>query len=166
MRGTDALKGAARRRWGLGVPARPRRRGDGDRHRGRVAGDGAPEDLEGRWRIGQGTPARPSKGEGYSVGVGPAARGSRPMAKRRDVWSLKIMAWEGHEVESAALAAELIAGPCATLVIDPMMGLVLHADNGGPMTGSTMVATVERLRLLPPFSRPSVHNDTPPPPPR
>ena len=84
------------------------------------------------------------------------------MAKRRDVWSLKIMAWEGHEVESAALAAELIAGPCATLGIDPMMGLVLHADNGGPMTGSTMVATVERLGLLPPFSRPSVNDDTPP----
>ena len=77
-----------------------------------------------------------------------------------DVWSRKIMAWEVHEAESAELASELIAGPCAALGIDPT-GLVLHSDNGGPMKGSTMVATLERLGILPSFSRPSVSDDNP-----
>ena len=39
--------------------------------------------------------------------------------------------------------------------------LVLHADNSGRMTGSTLVATLERLGILPSFSRPSVAADTP-----
>jgi len=77
-----------------------------------------------------------------------------------DVWSRKIMAWEVHEAESAELASALIAGRCAALGIDSR-GLVLHADNGGPMKGSTMVATLERLGILPSFSRPSVSDDNP-----
>ena len=77
-----------------------------------------------------------------------------------DVWSRKIMAWEVHEAEAAELASALIAGRCAALGIDPR-GLVLHADNGGPMKGSTMVATLERLGILPSFSRPSVSDDNP-----
>jgi transposase InsO family protein len=77
-----------------------------------------------------------------------------------DVWSRKIMAWEVYEAESAELASALITGRCAALGIDPR-GLVLHADNGGPMKGSTMVATLERLGILPSFSRPSVSDDNP-----
>jgi putative transposase len=77
-----------------------------------------------------------------------------------DVWSRKIMAWEVYEAESAELASALIEGQCAALGLDPR-GLVLHADNGGPMKGSTMVATLERLGILPSFSRPSVSDDNP-----
>jgi len=38
---------------------------------------------------------------------------------------------------------------------------VLHADNGGPMKGATMVATLERLGVLASFSRPGVSDDNP-----
>ncbi len=37
----------------------------------------------------------------------------------------------------------------------------VHADNGGAMKGSTMLATMQRLGVLPSFSRPSVSNDNP-----
>ncbi len=40
-------------------------------------------------------------------------------------------------------------------------GLVLHSDNGGPMKGSTMLATLQRLGVVPSFSRPGVSNDNP-----
>ena len=39
--------------------------------------------------------------------------------------------------------------------------LTLHSDNGGPMTGATMVATLERLGVSPSFSRPAVSDDNP-----
>ena len=39
--------------------------------------------------------------------------------------------------------------------------LTLHSDNGGPMKGATMLATLQRLGVLPSFSRPSVSNDNP-----
>jgi putative transposase len=77
-----------------------------------------------------------------------------------DVWSRKIMAWDAYEAESAELAAGLIEGQCAALGLDPQ-GLVLHADNGGPMKGATMVATLERLGILASFSRPRVSDDNP-----
>ena len=40
-------------------------------------------------------------------------------------------------------------------------GLVLHADNGGPMKGSTMLATLQRLGVVASFSRPAVSDDNP-----
>ena len=39
--------------------------------------------------------------------------------------------------------------------------LVLHADNGSPMKGATMLATLQKLGVVPSFSRPSVSNDNP-----
>ena len=39
--------------------------------------------------------------------------------------------------------------------------LTLHSDNGGPMKGSTMLATMQTLGVVPSFSRPSVSNDNP-----
>jgi putative polyhydroxyalkanoate system protein len=38
---------------------------------------------------------------------------------------------------------------------------VLHSDNGGPMKGSTMLATLQRLGVIASFSRPSVSDDNP-----
>jgi putative transposase len=44
--------------------------------------------------------------------------------------------------------------------IDPK-GLVLHSDNGKPMRGATMTATLQWLGVVPSFSRPHVSNDNP-----
>ncbi|RMH37251.1 MAG: IS3 family transposase [Gammaproteobacteria bacterium] len=77
-----------------------------------------------------------------------------------DIYSRKIVGWEVHERESAAHAAELIRKAClAEKVTRP--GLVLHADNGSPMKGATLMATLQQLGVVPSFSRPSVSNDNP-----
>jgi transposase InsO family protein len=77
-----------------------------------------------------------------------------------DVWSRKVVGREVHDVESDELAAALFEETCAAMHLDPR-GIVLHADNGGPMKGSTMVATLERLGVLASFSRPHVSDDNP-----
>jgi transposase InsO family protein len=77
-----------------------------------------------------------------------------------DIYSRKIVGWEVHERESADLAAQLIRKACwAEGIIE--QGLVLHSDNGAPMKGATMLATLQRLGVVPSFSRPSVSNDNP-----
>ena len=37
----------------------------------------------------------------------------------------------------------------------------MHSDNGGPMKGATMLATLQRLGVIPSFSRPAVSDDNP-----
>ena len=77
-----------------------------------------------------------------------------------DIGSRKIVGWNVYDVESADLAAALFTDTCTRYQVDPR-GIVLHADNGGPMKGATMVATLERLGVLASFCRPSVSNDNP-----
>lgn len=77
-----------------------------------------------------------------------------------DVWSRRIVGWDVHERESAEEAAALIHRTCAQTGVDPK-GLVLHSDNGKPMRGSTMVATLHWLGVVPSFSRPHVSDDNP-----
>ena len=77
-----------------------------------------------------------------------------------DVWSRKIVGAHVYDTELASQAAALFERTCTNAQLDPR-GLVLHADNGGPMKASTMVATLERLGVLPSFSRPRVSNDNP-----
>lgn len=77
-----------------------------------------------------------------------------------DVWSRKIVGWQVHETESKELAATLINDIAAGTDVD-LAGWILHADNGGPMKGSTMVATLQRLGVIPSFSRPRVSDDNP-----
>jgi putative transposase len=77
-----------------------------------------------------------------------------------DVWSRKITGWEVHVEELADLAGTLIERTCTAMDVDPT-ALVLHSDNGGPMKGSTMLATLERLGVMPSFSRPHVSDDNP-----
>jgi putative transposase len=77
-----------------------------------------------------------------------------------DLFSRRIMGWQVHEVESTDLAAALIRRICAENRLDPK-GIVLHSDNGGPMKGSTMLATLQALGIVPSFSRPSVSDDNP-----
>ena len=63
--------------------------------------------------------------------------------------------------ESADHASVLIRKACLAEGIREAAGLVLHSDNGSPMTGATMLATLQRLGVVPSFSRPSVSNDNP-----
>lgn len=77
-----------------------------------------------------------------------------------DVYSRKIVAWEIHTEELACHAAALMEKACLRHAI-PKGQLVLHADNGGPMKGATMLATLQKLGIMPSFSRPSVSDDNP-----
>ena len=77
-----------------------------------------------------------------------------------DIFSRKIVGWEVHESESADHASVLIRKACLVEGIH-WDGLVLHADNGGPMKGATMLATLQNLGVVPSFSRPSVSDDNP-----
>ncbi len=87
---------------------------------------------------------------------------ARPLLCLRmmDIYSRKIVAWEVHESESADLAAALIQRACLAEGCSQSQ-LVLHADNGGPMKGATMLAKLQWLGVIPSFSRPSVSDDNP-----
>ncbi|MCU7879876.1 MAG: DDE-type integrase/transposase/recombinase, partial [Candidatus Thiodiazotropha sp. (ex Lucinoma aequizonata)] len=77
-----------------------------------------------------------------------------------DIYSRKIVGWEIHENETADHASLLIRKACLAEGITEQ-GPVLHSDNGSPMKGATMLATLQRLGVVPSFSRPSVSNDNP-----
>jgi transposase InsO family protein len=78
-----------------------------------------------------------------------------------DVWSRKILGWAVHDVECNELAAALVERIRRENPGVDLRGWVLHSDNGGPMKGATMLATMQRLGVVPSFSRPSVSNDNP-----
>ena len=77
-----------------------------------------------------------------------------------DIFSRKIVGWQAYEEESSALAGELLRDLCLREGIQSNQ-LILHSDNGSPMKGSTMLATMQQLGVMPSFSRPSVSNDNP-----
>lgn len=77
-----------------------------------------------------------------------------------DVWSRKIMAATAFSKECGQNSALLCVEAFHRHKVDPK-GLVLHSDNGSPMKGSTMLATLQRLGVVPSFSRPGVSNDNP-----
>ena len=77
-----------------------------------------------------------------------------------DVWSRKILGWDVHESESSEFAALLVERVRRSADRD-LDGWVLHSDNGGPMKGATMLATMQRLGVIPSFSRPRVSDDNP-----
>jgi putative transposase len=77
-----------------------------------------------------------------------------------DVWSRKIVASTVYLKESSDYSARLFQKACLRLDANPE-GLVLHSDNGGPMKGATMLATLQRLGVVPSFSRPQVSDDNP-----
>jgi transposase InsO family protein len=75
-----------------------------------------------------------------------------------DVWSRKVVGWAVHAEENATHASQLFRRACYSLDLDPN-GLVLHSDNGGPMKGSTMLATLQWMGVVASFSRPRVSDD-------
>jgi putative transposase len=77
-----------------------------------------------------------------------------------DVFSRKIVGWEIFERECAEHASSVFH---KAHLREGVQGreLVLHSDNGAPMKGATMLATLQRLGVVPSFSRPSTSNDNP-----
>ena len=77
-----------------------------------------------------------------------------------DLFSRKIVGWQVHDFECNEAAANIVLDIAQREGIDPQQ-LTLHSDNGGPMKGATMLATLQRLGIVPSFSRPQVSNDNP-----
>lgn len=77
-----------------------------------------------------------------------------------DIYSRLIVGWEIHLHELAEHAADLVSKACLRQGIMRDQ-LVLHSDNGSPMKGATMLATLQKLGVMPSFSRPSVSDDNP-----
>ncbi len=77
-----------------------------------------------------------------------------------DIYSRKIVGWEAFERECGEHAASVVE---RAVLAERCMNspLVLHADNGSPMKGATLRATLERLGIEPSHSRPRVSNDNP-----
>jgi transposase InsO family protein len=75
-----------------------------------------------------------------------------------DVYSRKIVGHEVHVAESAEMASLLLR---RASLAEGLAGreVVLHSDNGSSMKSSTMLATLEKLGIMPSFSRPRVSND-------
>jgi putative transposase len=76
-----------------------------------------------------------------------------------DIYSRKIVGWEVYEEESSEYAADLLHKIHLKEGLGEHVQLVLHSDNGSPMKGATMLATMQKLGVVPSFSRPSVSND-------
>lgn len=77
-----------------------------------------------------------------------------------DIYSRKIVGWTIEEVESSEHSARLIEGICVEQAISQGQ-LTIHSDNGAPMKGATLLATLERLGVAASFSRPGVSDDNP-----
>ena len=77
-----------------------------------------------------------------------------------DIFSRKIVGWQVYEEESSALAGDMLRDLCHREGIQSDQ-LILHSDNGSPMKGATMLATLQQLGVMPSLSRPAVSNDNP-----
>jgi len=77
-----------------------------------------------------------------------------------DIYSRKVVGWQVYETESSELASEVMRDICVRENIPPHQ-VVLHSDNGSPMKGATMLATLQALGVMPSFSRPACSNDNP-----
>lgn len=77
-----------------------------------------------------------------------------------DIYSRKVVGWQVYRDEHSNFAAEVMRDICAREKIQPNQ-VILHSDNGSPMKGATMLATLQSLGVMPSFSRPAVSNDNP-----
>ena len=75
-----------------------------------------------------------------------------------DIYSRKIVGWQVYEMESSELASEVMRDICVREKIAPKQ-VVLHSDNSSPMKGATMLATLQKLGVIPSFSRRTCNND-------
>lgn len=75
-----------------------------------------------------------------------------------DIYSRKIVGFDIFEEQAAELASIVMTEACNVEGINESQ-LTLHSDNGGPMKGGVMLATLQKLGVIPSFSRASVSND-------
>jgi putative transposase len=77
-----------------------------------------------------------------------------------DIFSRLIIGWCVKERECSDIASRLIEKCCIDQSIRRHQ-IALHSDNGSPMKGATMLATLDRLGVTPSRSRPHVSDDNP-----
>jgi transposase InsO family protein len=77
-----------------------------------------------------------------------------------DIYSRMIVGTEVYSCESAEYSSALILDSVQRHKVNQNQ-LTLHSDNGGPMKGATMLATLQNLGVVPSFSRPKVSDDNP-----
>lgn len=77
-----------------------------------------------------------------------------------DVWSRKVVGWQVHSSECSELAADPMSSAIENEGADSQQ-LALHQDNGAPMKGATLKATLEALCVFASYSRLHVSNDNP-----
>jgi len=77
-----------------------------------------------------------------------------------DIYSRKIVGWQIYSTQSAALASEIMKDIAVRENIQEGE-VTLHSDNGSPMKGATFLSTLQKLGIMPTFSRPSVSDDNP-----
>lgn len=77
-----------------------------------------------------------------------------------DVFSRKVVGWQVYDTEDSDRASDLLHDICQRENIRADQ-VVLHSDNGAPMKGATMLATMQQLGVVPSFSRPAVSDDNP-----
>jgi transposase InsO family protein len=63
--------------------------------------------------------------------------------------------------ESSEQAADVLRKARFAEILPLNHELVLYSDNGSPIKGATMLATMQKMGVMPSFSRPSVSNDNP-----
>ena len=77
-----------------------------------------------------------------------------------DIFSRKIVAAQVYAQESSDHASDMMKDLCRREGIEQRQ-LILHSDNGSPMKGATLVATLQALGVMASLSRPAVSNDNP-----
>lgn len=77
-----------------------------------------------------------------------------------DLFSRKIVGWQVYECEHGEYASALLRDICQREGIAPHQ-IALHSDNGSVMKGTNMLAMMQKLKIIPSFSRPSVSDDNP-----
>jgi putative transposase len=66
-----------------------------------------------------------------------------------DIYSRKVVGWGVPENESSESAGEFLHTIHLKEGLILQKGLVLHSDNGSPMKGATMLATIQKLSVIP-----------------
>ncbi len=77
-----------------------------------------------------------------------------------DIYSRKIVGWAIQHYENSDYASGLFRQACKDEKALPHQ-ITLHSDNGSPMKGATLLATLQNLGIDTSFSRPAVSNDNP-----
>jgi putative transposase len=77
-----------------------------------------------------------------------------------DIFSRKVVGLHVYEAEPSALAADLMTDICQRERVAPGQ-VILHSDNGSPMKGASLLATLQGLGVMPSYIRPSMSNDNP-----